>query len=1150
MQQTLKYIKWFLLLAVLTVAVVAGSLYRRIDHELLRYVRGQLDRKYPNAIVTIEQASFNGSQGIRLRGVRIATRTERPFSLLESEEVYIECPISLRNYLNDDLNPSHIIVKYPTLYLPQTADTTQLKPLLSALKPVKSEKKPAPVDFRDAKIALVSLDDWRNQAPSKPAPAASLCPGIQLTALPPGFKSNEAGDVANPDSWYFQASITNHSLKEARFSGLCTPNFSDWNVSGAVHELELGPETAPFLLFAPCPKSFLDDFAGATSFSFQVRKDLEQPTGIQTRLQGELFRGFLAKNQMGHPLSDIYIKYAINNSEIQLERITGRSDSVLLLADYQQSGFQPNAPACLHLQLNNVPLDNGLVREYQRFLPEKVAGFLDQYDFSCQGTVNLGITRQSEKWAPDYLSISGTELRLLAKKFPYLLEDLTGTLILTGTDRLELHLQGTNPNRPLSVDGLYTDLTRRAQCETTITASGYAIDEPLLAALPPSCREELASMRPRGLLDATISLVKKDENDAADAASPAASQAQNAEPTADPPSHLKTEITLTVHDASCCYEKFPYRITGVQGEIRLRNGIWSFDQLRGKCSSAEVHATGILANDPLDGDPRFSLRLSAQGLPVDEELYYALSNFPQYELVKKLNARGKVDANVRIDLRTKTKQLDLEFEARPIPEVSSIRPEIFPYELRNLQGLIVYRKGEMVIENLRGANGLMVSSGTVRCRFHPDGSWQVDVSPLIIDQFRLDHEFQNAVPTSILKVTDQINLNGYFNLSGHLCAKKEVDKPIETVWDMGLVLQQIESRLQIPVENICGRARVYGQYIEGQPVRLRGELDLDSLCSRNIQVTGLTGPFYYDGRNIFFGATSPHPSELVMFQNDFLRRAGEQHGINFMPGSETSPEAISPAGFVATAPDVALDTKSEGGNRKIVAPASASGAATRPRQALKATTFDGPLWASGYFAVDTVPSYQVSFLLRDASMPQISRDLNQGQPVPGKATVFANLQGEGRNLATLKGDGGIVVKETALYDQPQILKLFQLLSVNEPDKAAFNSSSIDFRVFGKQLRLEHITLTGPMLSLFGSGWMTLEEHDRLLDLTFNSRLGNSDTQIPIVSDVLGGAGDQISQIRVEGPMSDPVIRVERFPGIRKAWWSVFPGTTPKEPAKQ
>lgn len=154
------------------------------------------------------------------------------------------------------------------------------------------------------------------------------------------------------------------------------------------------------------------------------------------------------------------------------------------------------------------------------------------------------------------------------------------------------------------------------------------------------------------------------------------------------------------------------------------------------------------------------------------------------------------------------------------------------------------------------------------------------------------------------------------------------------------------------------------------------------------------------------------------------------------------------------------------------------------------------------------------------------------------------LQGEGKNTAALKGEGSLEIREAQLYKLPQIVKILSLLSVKNPGENAFGSCDVDFKVLSDHVKLTRVLLEGDALTLFGDGWLTIRGKEQLVDLTLNSRLGNQKSQIPILSDVIGAAGDQIAQIRVEGNLASPVIQQENLPGLKKAWWSIFPEQEP------
>ncbi len=206
---------------------------------------------------------------------------------------------------------------------------------------------------------------------------------------------------------------------------------------------------------------------------------------------------------------------------------------------------------------------------------------------------------------------------------------------------------------------------------------------------------------------------------------------------------------------------------------------------------------------------------------------------------------------------------------------------------------------------------------------------------------------------------------------------------------------------------------------------------------------------------------------------------------------------------------------------------------------------DGQATTDGVFYRRQVPTYKVVFNVKNARLADVTREFAPGsKPLQGRVAAYATLRGEGLNVATLKGEGGFSLQEAELYESPQIVKILQILSVREPDQTAFDSAFVDFQVIGDRLKLNRVLLEGNALTLFGDGWLTVRDKEKLIDLTLNARLGSASDQIPIVSDFLGGVGDQLAQIRVEGALSSPIVRQERFSGVKKAWWNVFPEQEP------
>ena len=100
----------------------------------------------------------------------------------------------------------------------------------------------------------------------------------------------------------------------------------------------------------------------------------------------------------------------------------------------------------------------------------------------------------------------------------------------------------------------------------------------------------------------------------------------------------------------------------------------------------------------------------------------------------------------------------------------------------------------------------------------------------------------------------------------------------------------------------------------------------------------------------------------------------------------------------------------------------------------------------------------------------------------------------------------------------------------KPDKSAFSESDIDFVIEGDHIYLARINFKGDAISLEGAGEM---DFNRNLNLTFGTRLGRGDRNLPILRELLGNAGDQIVVIHVEGPASNPKIVRQPLPAMNR-----------------
>lgn len=1181
----------FVVPAIVVLGVGALLLWQQSSSLARRLALRALEKKYPLLTVELDSVRLVDTNAVRLCGLRLYDRADQqsPKKLLwETDEVFVQVPIRPATFFNGTAFPERIVLRRPTLYLDRIDARTQDQ--LLKLKSVRSPHEPfCPVEVTGGAIALV------DPVPNGHEPTVLYrCAGVSAAILPPGFTSERLSETASlfdrrrksgadgavdaenvptrTDLWRVEAVGENAQLKRLTLSAVAAADWSDWRLTGAVDSFELTPETLTSF-FAPNEAlRSLETLQGRTSLDFSAQKDVSEPEGFRYTLGGKLFRGSLVLSILEHPITDLFVEYAASNRSLSVKRLTGRSGPVLLLADYTQSGTGADKTATFRTQLEEFPLSLETLKKLRLQRPGKWFAFLDRpfragVSFQTTAKALLTFDLNAGVWKPREIGLTCRDLSIEGGKLPKRFDGFSGKLILDEHENLSFDFEsGEEPNKIIA-RGVFAQVLSEPVGETRIEAAGMTLDEKLFESLPPGCRGELAALHPTGTLDMALT-VRRTQKAAGESGSPV---------------QQDIRFIIGVRDAAIRYDRFPFPISQISGMIERRDKVWSFTNFRGTGGSAEFKATGSLQPCGENQGFELALDLTIDRFPVGEELTGALVDPKRKELVEKLRLTGKVNIDVKVGYRSNERQFSLEFTAEPIPGAVSAQPEYFPYELKELEGTLVYRNGEIDIRNLRGKNGPMRFSSDVVSRFSTDGTWQIGFLSLAVDQLQIDHQLENAIPPSMLKLVSALKLSGYFNTSGTILFRKSApDAPIEALWETDVVLNQNVATFARPIESICGKARLWGMTFERGEMTLAGELDLDSLIVRNVQVTRLTGPFYYAGKEILFGNAAPEPANTPLFREDFFRqrlpnrtagfapnRTFAAHGAPAIirsqsdvfestgfsqrqgvpaPNDLSNPFNINPIPAAETAaPAPLLAVPDPAASLASLQGAETTLAAGRP---LRAELFGGSANLNGRVCLNDPISYQLGFLLRDGNLEEAGRDLTtQTNPIGGRITAYADLAGEGKNIGTLKGNGGLVITDAALYEVPQVIKLFQSLSVQEPDRAAFNSCYVDFSVFGNQLALKRVTLEGNALTLFGDGSLTLVGGQQLLDLTMNSRLGNAKNRIPVISDLLGGAGDQISQVRVEGPLSDPSVWQERFPNIKKAWWSIFPETAPESNPK-
>jgi hypothetical protein len=141
------------------------------------------------------------------------------------------------------------------------------------------------------------------------------------------------------------------------------------------------------------------------------------------------------------------------------------------------------------------------------------------------------------------------------------------------------------------------------------------------------------------------------------------------------------------------------------------------------------------------------------------------------------------------------------------------------------------------------------------------------------------------------------------------------------------------------------------------------------------------------------------------------------------------------------------------------------------------------------------------------------------------------VSGSRAGTHSLAGHGQVRLRDADIYELPLVVALLKILRVRAPDRNAFSSSVVEFRIEGPRAYLDTIELSGDAISLVGEGEV---DFDSNLRLTFRSIMGEAETQLPVMKRMMGGASGQFLLVHVDGTLAEPVTTTEAFPTLASA----------------
>ncbi len=539
------------------------------------------------------------------------------------------------------------------------------------------------------------------------------------------------------------------------------------------------------------------------------------------------------------------------------------------------------------------------------------------------------------------------------------------------------------------------------------------------------------------------------------------------------------DVKIGLHNCSIQYEKFPYPLSMIRGTMRWNDEGWIFQDLSGRNDSGYIECEGTWKRTSSD-DGLLALDFVGVDVPLEDELRDALSPSTA-QLWSEVRPRGSIDhlmINLRYPETTKLLSLDIrtqQWRKKPNDEGRSmtIFPTWFPYRLDDLEGVAVYKDGIVTLESVSALHDDTLISLNGRCAFGKEGYWQVQLTDVVADRVSFDHELLEALPAELGKAAGKLNLRGSINVLGWLSFSGGAGANEPPTANWDVTFD---------IENGSMRCGLELDHIHGD-VRLYGSSGRQGFYSRG----------KLDVDSMFF-----RDVQLTQVSGPLL---------------------ITPI-------EVVLGAESERDRT--------DGA---PRQ-LTANIFGGQLSADARVQLDSETPYLLQARLVQGDLGQLAQEMAmKNRDVHGKVNALLNLSGNGYGRHSWRGNGGVWLYDADIYKIPVMVALLKPLLLSRPDRTAFESGEIQFRIEGEQGYLDKINFHGDAVSLKGSGEVNL---DRQIDLEFYTLVGQREFDLAALRALLQQASAQIFRIRVRGTLDRPDPTRLPLPVVQDTLQQLFP----------
>jgi hypothetical protein len=759
-------------------------------------------------------------------------------------------------------------------------------------------------------------------------------------------------------------------------------------------------------------------------------------------------------------VSDLKGRIDFTESGVTGFALSARKGCIRLKGTMRGSGSDWRLTA--HVTGRDIPFDENL----KGALPRDYLTVWKMLSPAGSADFEVDIRQAAGQRQPDvdvHLAMDG-QASMMYSGFPYRLERMSGLVVLAGNRATISSVRARRGDMRCVINGTIVNTDKkRPNVSLAIVADDLPLDAALMEALGGSARKALASLHPGGTARTVrVSLTQSESQP------------------------LRHHIVAELKDATFCYEGFPYPVTKARGVLTIapeRVQVEREGRVRGVHGKTPVEIWGVVS---LHGEEKFAvdLHICSDGMELDEDLYAALPSKVQ-DVWRLLSPAGTAGVRMRIWHKDAQRQPGGELMYRV--ELSPIEMEVtyrdFPLTLRRITGRAIATPGRIELTNLASRDETRHTSNALSGTIASGEGRDVAELTVSAENLPIDAQLLEAMPAALSPLTKRFRPGGTCSVD------------LKT---LRIARRHAEATSRPASSPAVVKVTPSGLYALTQP----------SATSRASAETlwSVAGSIRFDKAIMDMG-----------------------FGHKTVSGRLAGTVGQGERGLNLDA-DFLLDTVWIGG-RKITdlkgkLRKQPAGDLISVRKLL-GRAHGGRIAGFAEIRLTDPVEYGISL---EVSRIDLNKLFNATVNDPAKtAKVKGLLEGSLELIARggaeekWQATGVMRVSEARLYKMPVLLGLLHVIFLTLPGDSVFTDGTLTYHLRGGKLVFQEIHLSGPGLSLLGSGTMDMKTEE--LKLTF---LAGPPGKVPsiakLAAELLRLFAKELVEIRVVGTLTKPETR--------------------------